>query len=86
MKQKIVLIVAIALGALAFLLTNVYLRTEREKLFASAKRVPIVVPPTDKNVVYMKTKKDKMGHYLDEIEDALNKKTPKKDDEKKPPR
>lgn len=47
MKQKIVLIVAIALGALAFLLTNVYLRTEREKLFASAKRVPIVVARGD---------------------------------------
>ncbi|MHC4941801.1 MAG: bifunctional 3,4-dihydroxy-2-butanone-4-phosphate synthase/GTP cyclohydrolase II [Planctomycetota bacterium] len=44
------------------------------------KRVPIVIPPTDKNVGYLKTKKDKMGHYLDEIGDVLNKKTPTKDD------
>jgi 3,4-dihydroxy 2-butanone 4-phosphate synthase/GTP cyclohydrolase II len=46
------------------------------------KRVPIVIPPTEKNVIYLKTKRDKMGHYLDEIEDVLNKKPSKKDDEK----
>jgi pilus assembly protein CpaB len=47
MKQKIVLIVAIALGALAFVLTHVYLRQERDKLFASATKVPIVVASGD---------------------------------------
>ena len=47
MKQKIVLIVAIAMGALAFVLTHVYIKAEREALFASAKRVPIVVAGED---------------------------------------
>lgn len=47
MKQKIVLIVAIAMGALAFVLTHVYIRAEREALFASAKRVAIVVARED---------------------------------------
>jgi len=31
------------------------------------KRIPIVVPPTEKNVKYMKTKKEKMGHLLDDL-------------------
>jgi len=47
MKQKIVLIVAIAMGALAFVLTNVYLRKEREELYRNAKRVAIVVARED---------------------------------------
>ena len=31
-------------------------------------RVPIQVPPSDDNRRYLKTKKDKLGHLLDEIE------------------
>ena len=27
-------------------------------------RVPIVIPPTDANVDYLRTKRDKMGHLL----------------------
>ena len=47
MKQKIVLIVAIAMGALAFVLTRVYIQAERDALFASARRVPVVVARED---------------------------------------
>src|SRR5262249_44011058 len=31
-------------------------------------RVPIPVPPTENNLNYLKTKKDKLGHLLDEVE------------------
>ena len=31
-------------------------------------RVPIQVPPNQSNRVYLKTKKDKLGHLLDEME------------------
>lgn len=31
-------------------------------------RVPIQIPPNEKNKVYLKTKKDKLGHLLDEME------------------
>ena len=47
MKQKIVLVVAIAMGALAFVLTHVYLKAEREELYRNAKRVAIVVARED---------------------------------------
>ncbi len=33
-------------------------------------RIPIVAPTTDENVRYMKTKRERMGHILDPIEDA----------------
>ena len=46
------------------------------------KRVPIVIPPTDRNKGYLRTKKEKMGHLLDEIKDELDPKTPAKDDKK----
>jgi pilus assembly protein CpaB len=47
MKQKIVLIVAIAMGALAFVLTHAYIRKVESDLFAQARRVPIVVARED---------------------------------------
>jgi pilus assembly protein CpaB len=47
MKQKIVLIVAISMGVLAFVLTRLYIQSEREALFASATKVPIVVASED---------------------------------------
>jgi 3,4-dihydroxy 2-butanone 4-phosphate synthase/GTP cyclohydrolase II len=31
-------------------------------------RVPIQIPPNENNVQYLKTKKDKLGHLLDEVE------------------
>src|SRR5439155_13475339 len=31
-------------------------------------RVPIQVPPNENNLLYLKTKKDKLGHLLDEME------------------
>ena len=33
-------------------------------------RVPIIAPSTDENVKYMETKRERMGHILDPIEDA----------------
>ena len=33
-------------------------------------RVPIIAPPTDENVKYMETKRERMGHILDPIQDA----------------
>jgi 3,4-dihydroxy 2-butanone 4-phosphate synthase/GTP cyclohydrolase II len=33
-------------------------------------RVPIIAPPTDENVKYMETKRQRMGHILDPIPDA----------------
>jgi 3,4-dihydroxy 2-butanone 4-phosphate synthase/GTP cyclohydrolase II len=32
-----------------------------------AERVPIEVPPNDKNLKYLKTKKEKMGHILEMV-------------------
>jgi pilus assembly protein CpaB len=43
MKQKIVLIIAVGMGILAFVLTYVYLENEREALYADAARVSILV-------------------------------------------
>jgi 3,4-dihydroxy 2-butanone 4-phosphate synthase/GTP cyclohydrolase II len=31
-------------------------------------RVPIQVPPTENNRRYLRTKKEKLGHLLDEVE------------------
>ena len=33
-------------------------------------RIPIIAPPTDENVKYMETKRERMGHILDPIENA----------------
>ena len=33
-------------------------------------RVPIISPPTEENVKYMETKRERMGHILDPIQDA----------------
>jgi len=33
-------------------------------------RVPIIAPPTEENVKYMETKRERMGHILDPIQDA----------------
>ncbi|MBU0756258.1 MAG: bifunctional 3,4-dihydroxy-2-butanone-4-phosphate synthase/GTP cyclohydrolase II [Planctomycetes bacterium] len=46
------------------------------------KRVPIIVPPTERNAAYLRTKKEKMGHLLDEIEEELDKKPVTKNDKK----
>lgn len=47
MKQKIVLIVAIAVGLVAFWLTSRYLQGERERLYADAERIRVVAAGTD---------------------------------------
>ena len=33
-------------------------------------RIPIIAPPTDENVKYMETKRERMGHILDPIQNA----------------
>ena len=33
-------------------------------------RVPIIAPSTEENVKYMETKRERMGHILDPIQDA----------------
>lgn len=43
MKQKIVLIIALGMGALAFVLTHVYLKAEREELYKNASKTLILV-------------------------------------------
>lgn len=43
MKQKLVLILAGGMGLLAFVLTHVYLNNERERIFANATTVPVIV-------------------------------------------
>lgn len=43
MKQKIVLIVSLLFGLLAFFLASKYLRDERAKLYKGAHRIPIIV-------------------------------------------
>ena len=43
MKQKIVLVVSIVIGLLAFIMTNKYLRDERARLYEGAERIPIIV-------------------------------------------
>jgi pilus assembly protein CpaB len=43
MKQKVILIVAILVGLLAFWLTHSYLVKEREKLYASAEKIKVIV-------------------------------------------
>jgi len=47
MKQKIVLIIAVAMGGLAFVLTHVYIKAERDALYAKAKKVTILVARED---------------------------------------
>lgn len=43
MKEKVVLLISILVGILAFWLTNRYLQKEREKLYAGAEKVKVVV-------------------------------------------
>lgn len=43
MKQKIILILSVVIGLLAFALTQNYLKNERAKLYEGAQRVPIIV-------------------------------------------
>lgn len=47
MKQKIVLIVSLLVGVLAFVLTNKYLRDLKSDLYKGANKVPIIVAKTD---------------------------------------
>ena len=47
MKQKMVLIIAVALGLLAFVLTHLYLKAERAKLYENARRVAVIVARED---------------------------------------
>lgn len=47
MKQKLVLIIAVALGLLAFVLTHLYLRAERARLYENARRVAVLVARED---------------------------------------
>lgn len=47
MKQKIVLIIAVGMGLLAFVLTKMYLTAERNKLYENAARVSILVARED---------------------------------------
>lgn len=47
MKQKLILFIAILAGIIAFGLTVKYLRHEKERILASAKRVEVVVAATD---------------------------------------
>lgn len=47
MKQKIVLIIAVGMGLLAFTLTKMYLTAERNKLYAKAEKVSVLVARED---------------------------------------
>ena len=47
MKEKVSLAVAVIVGLLAFFLTSRYLRLERDKLYAEAEKVKIVVADAD---------------------------------------
>ena len=47
MKDKAVLLVSVLIGLLAFWLTNQYLRSEREKLYAGAEKVKVVITSRD---------------------------------------
>ncbi|MDF3129710.1 Flp pilus assembly protein CpaB [Kiritimatiellaeota bacterium B1221] len=47
MKQKIVLIIAVGMGVLAFVLTKMYLTAERNKLYEKAKMVSVLVARED---------------------------------------
>ncbi len=47
MKQKIVLIVSVVIGIMAFVLTNKYLRDVRAELYRGAARIPIIVANKD---------------------------------------
>jgi len=47
MKQKIVLIIALGMGAIAFVLTHVYLKAEREALYKNASKTFILVARED---------------------------------------
>lgn len=47
MKQKIVLIIALGMGLLAFALTRAFLKSERDAIYKDAKRVSILVARED---------------------------------------
>lgn len=47
MKQKVILIVAVIVGILAFALTHRYLQAERDKLYAGAEKVKTIVAQLD---------------------------------------
>ncbi len=47
MKQKMVLIIAVALGLLAFVLTHLYLKAERTKLYQGARKIVLMVARED---------------------------------------
>ncbi len=47
MKQKMVLILAVGMGILAFVLTHLYLKAELNKLTAGLRKVPVVVARED---------------------------------------
>ena len=47
MKDKIILLVAVLVGILAFVFTNSYLRGERDKLFKGAEKIPVLIAKRD---------------------------------------
>lgn len=47
MKQKLVLIVSLLIGVMAFWMTNRYLQSEREKLYAGAEKIEVVAAAAD---------------------------------------
>lgn len=47
MKDKIILIIAVLAGLLAFLMTHQYLKNEREKIYAGAAKIKVLVAKQD---------------------------------------
>lgn len=58
MKQKIILLIAILIGALAFWMTNYHLRIERAKLYAGAEKVTVLVASKNLPAGTILTRKD----------------------------